>query len=93
MTESYVGVVTHLGLEQLWLEGEHTWQFVLRRTQRLRARPACGIWAVLDRAFEEQIAVQIHLGHRLDALLLLQAVAVDLGRIYAEPYETVLDVR
>ncbi len=91
MTESYVGIVTHLGLEKLWLEGEHTLQFVLRRAQRIKTRPACGIWAVLDRAFEEQIAIQIHLGNRLDALLLLQTVAVDLGRIYAEHHESVFD--
>ena len=91
MTESYVGIVSHLGLEHLWLERQHTLRFVLRHVERIKTRPVCGIWAVLDRDFEELIALQIYLGNRRDALLLLQTVAVDLGRVYADPHEAIFD--
>ena len=91
MTESYIGIVSQFGLEDLWREGEHTLRFVLRQVERFKTRPACCIWAVIDRDFEEQIALQIHLGNRHDALLLLQTVAVDLGRVYADPHETIFD--
>jgi hypothetical protein len=91
MTESYVGIVSRLGLEQLWLEHRHTLQFVLRRVERIKTRPACAIWAVLDPVLEEQIAIQIQFGSPLDALLLLQTVALDLGCIHAESHETIFD--
>ena len=92
MTESYVGIVSHLGLEQLCLlEHEHTLRFVLRRVQRIKSRPAGCVWAVLDPAFAEQVMILIRLGRPLDALLLLQAVAFDLGPAYPEAQETVFD--
>ena len=84
MTESYVGIVSHLGLEQLWPEQEHTLRFLLRRVQRIKSRPASCVWAVLDPAFAEQVMILIQLGRPWDALLLLQAVAFDLGPAYPE---------
>lgn len=91
MTESYVGIVSQLGLECLWLEREHTLRFVLRQVERIKTRPACCIWAVIDRNLKEQIALQIHLGNRRDALLLLHTLAMDMGCVYADQRETIFD--
>lgn len=89
MTESFVGIVSRLGLEGLWSEEEHAMLFLLRRARRIQDRQAACIWVVIDVALARRVMEQLHLGNRYDALVLLQTVAVDLGLVFPERKEPV----
>ena len=92
MTESFVGIVSRLGLEGLWHEETHAMPFVMRRATRIRDRQACCIWAVMDIAFAKRVEEQLHFGNRYDALVLLQSLAVDLGLVFPDSKETLIQI-
>jgi len=85
MNGSYVGIVSRLGLEGIWVEERHAVPFLLKRVARIRDRQACCFWAVMDCALANRVAEQIYLGNGYDAALLLNSVAVDLGLVFPEP--------
>ena len=82
----------NLAWEQLGLEGEHTLRFCssTRSNDSKHVRLAVS-GPLLIETLKSRLSLQIHLGNRRDALLLLQTVAVDLGRVYADRHETIFD--
>lgn len=86
---AYVGIVNRYGLESLYAEERHTTVFLLRRTERMQARGAVCFWSVMDADIAQQIRAELECDNRMEALLLLQTLAYEVGRIFPEATDTV----
>ena len=86
---AYVGIASRFGLETLHAEERHTTKFLQRRVERMRDRQAVCFWAILAPAFAEQVMLELELGNRVQAMLLLQSVAEEIGRILPDAVEPV----
>ncbi len=89
---AYVGIVSRYGLESLHAEERHTTAFLLRRVERNRERGAVCFWAVMSPEIAEQIRLELACDNRAEALLLLQSLAYELGRMLPEPVDPVADI-
>ena len=81
---AYVGIASRFGLESLHAEESHTTKFLLLRARRMQRQQAMCFWAVLAPEFASQIQLEIEYGNRLQAMILLQSVAHEMGRILPE---------
>ena len=86
---AYVGIASRFGLETLHAEERHTIKFLQRRVERMRDRQAVCFWAILAPAFAEQVMLELEFGNRVQAMLLLQSVAEEIGRILPDAVEPV----
>ena len=84
MRRSYIGIASRFGLESLWPEHPHLAAFLLRRVARHRDPRAVCFWAVMAPELAEQIWLELAEGNRSDALILLQSLACEIGRILPE---------
>ena len=87
---SYLGIASRFGLESLWPEHPDTAAFLLRRAARHRDPRAVCFWTVMAREFADQINLELADGNRVEALILLQSLAWDIGRILPDQTEKAL---
>lgn len=85
---AYVGIASRFGLETLHAEERHTTKFLLRHVHRLRDRQAACFWAILAPELADQVRLELEFGNRVQAMLLLQSVAEEMGRILPDADET-----
>ncbi|TWU34915.1 hypothetical protein [Novipirellula artificiosorum] len=78
MNDSWIAIADGFVLKSLLLEEAHTVRFALRRAERENA--AC-LWVVLQRQHAGFIQQQLALGARADALMWLDRLALDIGRV------------
>ncbi len=90
MRRAYVGIVSRYGLEALYPEQAHTSAFLLRRAERTAARGAICFWSVMAPEIAEQIRAEMDADRLPEALILLQTLAGELGRILPEVKEPVV---
>ena len=81
MTRPYLGIITSRGLESLVAETQHAMPFLLRRAYRRQPYKAICFWAVLFPLTAAHIHDLIASGQFLQALILLNVEAQDLGTI------------
>ena len=86
---AYVGIVSRYGLESLHAEEWHTTAFLLRRAERMQPRGAVCFWTVMEPEIAEQIRTELAWGNRAHAILLLQTLAYEVGRVLPEESDTV----
>ena len=84
MLRSYVGLISHRGLETLWPESEETCRFLARRLPRELTRGKLGYWAVLSDDAVSQIRPVLNLRQFATALRLVQIHAPHFGTIWPE---------
>ena len=80
MAQSYVGIVSHLGLEELWPEHPHTLRFLSRAAARW-PRGGYLVWAVLDEVIFHQIRREIQIGNHLEGIVLLPSAMPRHGNV------------
>jgi len=76
MRDSYLGLADRSGLRLLIPEREHVSRFLTRRA--LRESSVC-LWAVIDTVHHQAISAELLSGEWLNALCLLELLAVDFG--------------
>jgi hypothetical protein len=81
VTNSYLGIITRRGLEQLVLETEHAAPFVLRRVARKSVGEAVGCWAVLDERTARDVTRRVSDRRFEEALHQLNTQAIHLGTL------------
>lgn len=84
MRRAYLGIASRFGLESLWPERPHIATFLLRRVARHRDPTATCFWAVMAPEFAERIVFELGEGNQTEALILLQSLASEMGRILPE---------
>lgn len=89
MRRAYVGIASRNGLESLHSEEQHTAAFLLRRVARQPERNAVCFWAVMSPEIAAQIRDELACDRRDEALLLLQSLAYELGRILPDSVDPV----
>ena len=81
MERGYIGIITHRGLEGLYLETEHVVRFLDRRVYGRRPYLGCCYWAVLDTDIARRIQWQIEQASFQEALSSLQLNSTHYGPI------------
>jgi len=89
MRNSYVGIISKQGLESLHEEDPDTVTFLHRRIEQRRLCDDVVFWAVLDVRFAAVIQMEIESGNHPQALVLLQTLADEVGRILPELSDSV----
>ncbi len=84
MRNSYVGIIGKHGLESLHIEDCDTVAFLLRRIQRRKCFDDVCFWAILNVRFAAVIQMEIESDNHPQALVLLQTLADEVGRILPE---------
>lgn len=84
MRNSYVGIATPCGLELFEPENRHVHRFLVRRAYRSKYTQAVCFWAVMDDAVARTVWSLMHAGRRLDALLIVQTLAIESGSLCPE---------
>ena len=84
MLRSYVGLISHRGLETLWPESKETYHFLARRLPRELTRGNLGYWAVLDDETVGEIRQFMTRRQHVVALRLVQLQAAHFGTIWPE---------
>lgn len=88
MRNSYVGIIGQHGLESLHVENEHTVAFLQRRIERRQRPDDICFWTVLDTRFAAVIEMEIANDGHAQALILLQTLADEIGRILPESLDS-----
>lgn len=88
MRNSYVGIIGQHGLEFLHVENEHTVAFLQRRIERRQRADDICFWTVLDTRFAAVIEMEIANDSHAQALILLQTLADEIGRILPESLDS-----
>lgn len=86
MLKSYVGIVSHRGLDAFFPENDHVLSFLIRRAYRSGQSDAVCFWAVMQEAIGFSIQHLLENGRPDDALLTLQYLATEIGTVC--PQET-----
>ena len=88
MRKSYVGIATPRGLEVFETENRDVCQFLIRRAYRSNREQSVCFWAVMDDAVARTVWGLMHAGCRLDALLIIQTLAIESGSLYPGDLES-----
>ncbi len=88
MRNSYVGIIGQHGLESLYEENEHTVAFLQRRIERRQRIGDVCFWTVLDSRFAAVINMELANDCHAQALILLQTLADEIGRILPDSPES-----
>lgn len=81
MNRSYVGIITHRGLQAIYHENDHVVRFLNRRLYRRRPYGGLCCWAVMPDETADQVERQMELGENLLALRTMQTHALHFGSI------------
>ena len=81
MNRSYVGIITHRGLESFLLETDQALRLLVRRAYRKRPLQALCYWAILGDDDAREVEQRVRSGALHDAVRTLESSASSLGPI------------
>lgn len=89
-TKSYLAIVDRRGLQSLFEEQDHTYEFLMRRISRPECLPSIVVWSLLNDEFLLPLSELLNVGNTRDAWLLLQAVSLDIGTLHPAKHRRML---
>jgi hypothetical protein len=81
MAKSYVGIISHRGLESFLPETRHAVPFLVRRAYRRQPAEAICYWAVMQDTVAGEVRQQLQCQRYEDAFLTLRMKAAHFGTI------------